>query len=74
MNKKRDTLQSGYNFFNNRSNRVKSVEMKKNWHPIQVESREVKFYVTCCLIWQTDQVLTVKWPRHKMTFQKDGIF
>lgn len=67
-------LQSGYYFFNNRSDRVKAVEMKRNWHHIQVKIREVMFCVTCCLIRQTDQVVTVKWPWQKMRFQKDGIF
>lgn len=74
MDKKRDTLQSGYNFCNSRSNKVKSVEMKKHWYHVQLEIREVKFCPTCCLIWQTDQVVTVKWPHHKMKFEKDGIF
>lgn len=71
----RDTFKSGYNFINNRSNKVKSIEIKKNWCHIQLEHREeVKNCERWCLIWQTDQVVALKWHPHKTRFQKDGIF
>jgi len=46
----RDTLNCGENFINNRSNRVKSIEMKKNPYYVQLENREGKFCVKWCLI------------------------
>lgn len=46
----RDTLNSGYNFINNRSNKIKSIETKKKWYYVQRENREVKLCVRWCLI------------------------